>query len=112
MSKAEQKDLQGELAMLRSMLEMQWNRCSNNTALLLASGPISEMISKIKGLVETIQKIDLQSGVMLDKNQIIQLGQEIVAIIMIHITDTAVIEEIANGIATIIERTCAPDQTG
>lgn len=98
------KDLSGEIGMLKSMLEVQWNRINTPAELVLASGPISTLITKIKELTDSALKLDLQLGKNLDRVQAMQLAEEIINAITTHVTDSEVVEAIANEILEIVSR--------
>ncbi len=96
------KGLDAELAMLRSMLEIQWNRCKNANELVIASGPISNLISQIRGTLESASKLADKMSTTMDATQAQVMGEQIIACISKHVSDSAVLEEIADEIARIV----------
>jgi hypothetical protein len=100
----ELKNLREEIALLRVMLEKVINGCIDDTDLLLASSKISDMVSKIQQLVTACHKIEVSSGILLDKGAVIQLANMFIAIIGKHVTDIDVIDAISKEIPLAVSQ--------
>jgi hypothetical protein len=96
------KNLRGEIAVLRHLLEEIHNQCSDSTELILYSGRLSDLTMKINTLVVTCQKFEANAGLMLDKSAALLLASKVVEVIGQHVTDAEVIDKISNGIIDII----------
>lgn len=98
------KGLREEIGILRILMEERLNLCNTSIDLLAHAHTISDLAVKIEKLVTSCNKIEKSLGKYLDKNDIVQLGMEIVTIITRHIDNVDVIEKIANELAIVIER--------
>ena len=81
------KSLTGEIAMLRQMVEEQWNSCEDANDLILKSGPISDLHTKIEKLVNSCNNIDKTLGNLIDKEKVVLFAQTIVSIISPYIPE-------------------------
>jgi hypothetical protein len=75
------------------MVEERMNAIKTPFDMIAASGPISEMIAKIEKLVKTCQAIEEKTGITLDKNQVMQMGDMIINVIIKNIQDLDLPEE-------------------
>lgn len=96
------KNLRGEIAVCRHLLESILNQCKDSNDLLIYSGRISDLSVKINTLVTTCQKFEANAGLMLDKSAALILASQIVEVISQEIKDPESIDRISNGIITII----------
>lgn len=94
----ELKTVRAEIAMLRILMETHWNSCNSETALMMKSQVIGDLILKIEKLVTSCVKLDSRIGSTLDSIQAIQFAQEIITIIGNHIPDPLTLENIATEI--------------
>ena len=92
------KDLRDELAILRMILEEKLNGVQSSTDLILQSGHISELVMKVERLVTSCQKLEDRLGVTIDKAKVIGIAEQIIAIIVTHEKDDAIVEAIAKDI--------------
>ena len=94
--------LRAEIGIARMGLESVMNRCKDSSDLLMMSGKISDMISKIEKLVTSCHRMETHLGMMLDKSKIIVLAAQIVEIISREIDDEDSINAISKGIVNAI----------
>lgn len=99
------KTLNQEVGILRMTLENIVNQCQDDKTLLLFSKQISDMVSKIRDVVLSCHRLEMATGQMLDKNQVITLGEQIVSIIASHVENPEIVEVIAEEIALAVENT-------
>ena len=90
------KDLRDEVAILRILLEEKMNLITNSNQLALQTGAISDLVVKIEKVVTSCQRLEEKTGIMLDKNRVVQMAEQIIAIITKHIEDTEVLELLAD----------------
>lgn len=103
------KSLRDEIGILRILIEERFNyACKTDTDLLLQSGPLADLIMKVEKLVSSCDRIESKLGLMMDKTQVMQLATEVVEIISQFVTDEATLTEIAEKIATTIDRLAQP----
>lgn len=75
------KSLREEIGIIRMLIEEVLNRCTNTTELLLYAGKISDLIEQANRLVTSCHKLEMSTGMLLDKTAILQLGITIVEIV-------------------------------
>lgn len=98
------KNLREEVGIVRMQLEFLIEKCADETDLLLYSERISRLVTQIQVLVLSCQKLEEKSGSLLDKTQLFVLCETIVKIIGEHVTDSDVLDMIANKImATFVK---------
>lgn len=78
LSQPEVKSLRDEIAILRMMLEERLNSCTGSSDLVIASGPISDLIGKIEKVVVSCHKLELAADQMLDKARLFQIADQVV----------------------------------
>ena len=100
----EAKNLREEIGIMRLMLEERFNRCQDETDLLMNSSSISEMVDKIQRLVVSCHKIEDSMGQLLDKQATLQMVGEMLAIIGKHVTDEKALDAIADEFASLLSR--------
>ncbi len=81
------KDLRQEAGVLRLLIEERLSQCSNTNELLIHSGPIGDLTTRLTKLVEQISKYDRECGNTLDKAQIVAFAQRFVAIASKYISN-------------------------
>ena len=99
------KSLREEIGVLRMLLEEKLNNCKNDNELILASGEISELVTKIDKLVNSCNSIELKLGILIDKQTLMGIVDQIVNVLSDQITDTTLLDKIASQILLIIEST-------
>jgi len=97
------KSLRDEIGIVRMIVESKLNAIEDDTDLMLQSGQISDLVMKIKALVESCDKIDFRMGQLLDKKYIEQFAQSIITIITEELDDDEKIEVIITRILEAIE---------
>ena len=104
------KNLRDEIDILRMVLEERLNQCKDSKELIYQSGPISDMVMKIDKVVTSCHKLEGSMGSLLDKSAIIQVGNEVVAIMSEEITDEDTLSRVGAKIAEAIVKTVAGDE--
>ena len=74
------KSLTGEIGMLRQIIQEQWNSCDSANDLILKSGPISDLFTKLEKLVNSCNNIDKTLGNLIDREKLVTFAQTIVSI--------------------------------
>ena len=93
------KTLNEEIALARMTLQAIIEKCDDETSLILASGRIADLVTRIEKLVTSMHRIEKASGQLLGKGSILQIAGEIVNIIDAEIEDKSKVSKIANQIA-------------
>lgn len=78
---SEFKNLRDEIAILRGLLEIRLEACNDNTDLILYSGALGDLITKIQKTVESCHRIETSMGQLMDKSQVVQFSVNIISII-------------------------------
>jgi len=84
--------LKDEIGILRLLIEEKINRCTDDTDLLLMSGPLSDLIMKVERVVCSCNKLESRLGNLLDKNAVIQFAQTVVNIVSKHCDEEALVK--------------------
>ena len=98
----EVKSLANEVAILRMLMEEKLRVCTDDTALLLASASIGELVMKIDKVVTSCHKLEKNLGLHMDKAALLQFGGEVIQLITENVTDKEQVRKVADGILTII----------
>jgi hypothetical protein len=98
------KSLRDEIGLLRILVEERMNQCHDTNDLLMHSTVIADLVSRIQTTVVACQKLESQLGGLIDKQQVLQIAQEIVALIDNKIENKEIVNVIQIGILGIIER--------
>ncbi len=104
------KSLADEVGILRMLLEEQLKNCKTPLEMLSHVHSISDLALKIEKLVTSCHRLDKSLHNYLDKNQIIQLGAEIVQIVSKH-AEEEVVEKICTDLEAVIERMLNEEKT-
>jgi hypothetical protein len=75
------KSLRDEVGILRLLMEETLNKCNSDTELLLYSSKIADLAVKIEKLVASCHKLELATGQLVNKANIMFLGDVIIQII-------------------------------
>jgi hypothetical protein len=94
--------LRGEVGILRMMLEQTLEMCDDQQQLMLYSHRIQDLTMKIDKLVNSLSKIEMKAGNLLDKSQALILASQIVELIGRHITDATTIDAISNELIDLV----------
>ncbi len=86
-SSSDIKSLAGEIGMLRQIIQEQWNSCDSANDLILKSGPISDLFTKLEKLVNSCNNIDKTLGNLIDREKVVTFAQTIVKIISPYIPE-------------------------
>ena len=98
------KNLREEIGILRIVMEKVVNSCEGPVDLLANAPKISDLATKIGKLVTQCHSIDKSLGQYLDKNEIVQIAQEMVQVISGVVDDPAALESIIEGVEDILDR--------
>lgn len=100
---SEIKNLRAEIGILRMCLEKIINSCNgNDTQLIAYSGQISDMLIKVRTLVGACQKLEIQSGLLMDRDRVMLIGQRIVELVSAVVADGDTLEKLAEDIVAAI----------
>lgn len=105
------KSLRDEIGIMRMMLQERFTMAKTPQELIMMSGSVSEMVTKIGKLVYSCHRIEKELGQLLDKNQASQLAQEMVTVIGRYIDDADILAFIAEDMLGIIDRLSNTEQT-
>lgn len=72
------------------------------------SSKISELIRDSQSLVRSIHHMDERLGMMMDKDRVMQIGQNIVEIIAEYIKDPVILEKIGERIGDLFLESSTP----
>jgi len=92
------KSLRDEIGILRMLLEEKLQSCTNNTELILQSGPIANLIEKIERVVISCHKLEGSMNLLMDKAQLLQFASRVVEIIGSCVQDQATLDQISEKI--------------
>ena len=106
----ELKSLREEIGIMRMMIQERLAMCKTEMDLMLFSGPLSDMIMKAEKLVASCNKMETQLGTTLDKNQAVQLGQEMVEIIGRHLEFMPDREAICRKVQELVDESMDRDE--
>lgn len=101
------KNLNEEIGILRVILEGKLNACNDMPELILSSSIISDLVMKIEKLVTSLNKLEKNMGMHLDKAAILQFASETIEVIGRELegnSDTEAINRIGEGILRIVGR--------
>lgn len=87
--------LRGEIGVLRLIIEELLNQSEDAITLLSNSVTICGHINTVEKLVLSCHKLEQSNGLLLDKEQAIQLANELVTIVGNYIKDSLILEKIA-----------------
>ena len=94
------KSLREEIGILRLLIEERINSCQDTADLLLQSGPISDLVSRVEKVVLSCHKLERSLDHVLDRNTLIQFASEIISIVSETLADQPEkVDLIANRIA-------------
>ena len=96
------KDLRDEIGLLRMLMEERLKMCTDAHQLMMWSGPIMELASRIEKIVSTCNKLEKSMGQHLDKTTILSFASGIINIISENIAEPQIVEKIANEILELV----------
>jgi len=97
------KTLTEELAVLRIMLETRLESCQTDRDLLLNSGPLAELVTKIRDTLSANTKLQQALGELLDRQTVVEIAQKIINIVAEEVKDPDTVNAIALKIAEVLE---------
>lgn len=107
------KSLREEIGILRLVMENKLNLIKTPSELLQYSGPIQDTALRIKEIVLACHKIEAATGQLLDKQALLDFANSVVTIISSYITDSVILDQIANDIINLLRsKTNASSQNG
>ena len=80
-------DLTEEIGILRLTLEAFLNRCTEDLDLVMAAGPMADLIMKIERTVSSLHKLRQANGDLLDKTAVLRFVSKVVGILTAHYGD-------------------------
>jgi hypothetical protein len=92
------KSLRDEIAILRMLIEERVNFCKDSHDLILASGPISDLATRLEKLVTSCHKLEGSMGELMDKQALMHFATRVVDIITEEIQNDILIEKISDRI--------------
>lgn len=102
------KSLREEIGILRMMIDERMAICQSEVDLVIASGPLSDLIMKVEKLVSSCDRIETKLGQTLDQNQAVQFAQEIIEIVSGQVGDVPnkddILENVSNEITKALSR--------
>ena len=98
----ELKSLRGEIGILRMLLENKLNQCGDPIKLAIQAPALSDLVMKIQKLVTGCHKLEVSLGQTLDQEQIMGIADSIINVISKHITDTDLLQKLADEIVEAI----------
>lgn len=99
---SEVKSLRGEIGITRMLLEEIVNQCTDTTSLMMYSGKIADLVTRIEKLVSACHRLEERTGMLLDKGAALHLAGVIVEIIAEFVSDEEAIDNISNQIVASI----------
>lgn len=96
------KSLREEIGVLRLLLETTLNMCDTNNKLLIYSGKLADLVSRVERVVNTCNTIETKTGQLLDKSVIMTLVDSILQILIAHISEGDVLDAIGADILQLL----------
>lgn len=96
------KSLRGEIGVLRILLEETVEQCSSAKELIMNAGKISDLVVKIEKLVASCHRLETNLSMVLDRNEILKIANNIVIVINNHVKDPLLIDVIAQDVAKVL----------
>lgn len=93
------KSLHEEVGILRLVLEEKINSCDSTADLIMQSGAISELVTKIEKIVQSAHKMDVVMRQVLSAEALDTLADQMINIISTKIDDPELVDEIARAFA-------------
>ncbi len=103
------RDLSEEIGITRITLENILGRCNEDFELQMATPQILDLVQAIQKLIESSVKVDKYIGQLMSKQQVVQIGQELVNCIAEEIGDEDKLRRIAKNFESIIQNSVARD---
>ena len=98
------KSLRDEVGILRMLMEEKLNRCEDTADLVMASGPIGDLVSKIERTVVSCHKLEDKLGQHLDKAGVLQFAQEVIKAVADCVADETLLGKISDEIFKVVGR--------
>lgn len=99
------KSLSEEIGITRLTLEAIINSCETENALIMHSHRIGDLVSRVEKLISSCHRLEKSSGYLLDKGTILKVAGEIIGVVQRNVSDTNLVEKIANEIVDLISNT-------
>jgi hypothetical protein len=96
------KSLRGEIGITRLLLQSTVSRCKDAGELIMYSGKINELTTKLEKLVVSCHRLESSMGNLLDKTKVLDLASQMVAIISRHIDDADIIQAVSDEIVQMV----------
>jgi len=101
--------LREEVSIARITLEETLNQCKSATEIVIQHPRIVSLITTIQRTVESCQKVEMKTGHLLGKDQLINFAQDVIRIVSTHVTDPEVQRLIAAQIVDSVESLAIED---
>ena len=99
---SELKNIRGEIALLRMLVENKLNQCKDDYDLMLQSAGISDLIAKINLLVTSCHRLEQSSGELMDKQTLAQFASDVVQRLSGIVTDDQM-QQITEELLELVE---------
>lgn len=96
------KSLREEIGILKMTLEQVITQCKSPMDIVLWSGKIGDLVTRIEKVVVSCNRLEASSGMLLDKAAALTLASQMVEIIATHVNDPEAIDQISNDIIQVI----------
>ncbi len=94
------KELRDAISLTHMLIEKRWNLVKDNSDLLMACGPLNQLIQTMEKLVNSCHRIETNLGELLARNAILALAKEMVRIVIDELEGIDDYEEIIDRITT------------
>jgi hypothetical protein len=97
------KSLREEVGVLRLLLETVLNKCEDETALMIYTSKISELVLKIEKVVASCHNLEAKTGQVLDKTAVINLCEAVVQVIQNYVDDPDVLAKLSGDLSMLLQ---------
>jgi hypothetical protein len=111
MSKADNpkvKSLREEVGMLREMIQMIWNQCRDADDIVMRSGKIADLITKLDKLVSSCHRLEAATGQLLDRQVALTFADKVVQIIQVNVNDPVILANISDQVTLALAQSTDP----
>jgi len=102
--------LKAEISIVRVVLQNLLATCKCSNDLIINMGPITTLSAKIADMASVIDRIAMNSGNLLDADDILQLGTRVVQAIGKHVKDPAILDALSVEIIDLFSASLAQDE--
>lgn len=102
------KELRDSIAITHMLIEKRWNLIRNDGDLLMACGPLNQLIQTMERLVNSCHRIEQNLGELLARHAVLALAKEMVEIVIDEIEGIedyeAIIDRITNRLIDTVRK--------